>query len=335
MYLNTPYWITTCLHYSEPWEDLIAKAVKPFVDVVLQTGIADNFYFTRSKESSPHLRLNFKGNPEVFENVLKPNLEEHFQQYFISKPSKEENAVQQNRNVDFSSVNYIQHTRYEPLIQRLGSQLGWEISETAFSAASRIANHLIREKSSTWTYNEMMSAAMKLHLSMVYASGLDLNDAAIFFRALFRDWETHFINQNSNHSFESAEAPHLSFRRVLKAHHDGISSHIAALWETFRHWEHTESVEFISWFKSVNEVSLELDMALEIGKLSPIPDSSGIHFNESEKPGHEKWTFLAEYGYFLNNNLGIQNKHEGYLFFLLDHSLKTITQNTMKLKMAG
>jgi hypothetical protein len=41
----TTKWLTVCLHYNEPWEDFLSIAVKPYIDVVMQTGVAERFYF--------------------------------------------------------------------------------------------------------------------------------------------------------------------------------------------------------------------------------------------------------------------------------------------------
>ena len=83
----TTQWLTVSLHYNEPWEELLVKAVKPYIEVVLQTGVAERFFFQRSWERGPHIRLFFKGNSFILENMLKPNIQEHFLQYFESRPS--------------------------------------------------------------------------------------------------------------------------------------------------------------------------------------------------------------------------------------------------------
>ena len=74
-------------------EEFLVKAVKPYTDVVLQTGVAESFYFLRSWEKGPNIRLWFKGNPFILAKMLRPNLDEHFLQYFESRPSVIRNPV--------------------------------------------------------------------------------------------------------------------------------------------------------------------------------------------------------------------------------------------------
>jgi hypothetical protein len=76
----TATWLTASLYYNGPWEYFLAKAIKPYVDVVLQTGVAERFFFERRWQESPHACLYFKGNADVLHHILKPNLQEHFQQ---------------------------------------------------------------------------------------------------------------------------------------------------------------------------------------------------------------------------------------------------------------
>ena len=84
---TTTDWLTVNLYYGKPWEEFLVKAVKPYTEVVTQTGVAERFFFERNWERGPNISLTFKGSPNVFFKILKPNLEEHFLQYFDSRPS--------------------------------------------------------------------------------------------------------------------------------------------------------------------------------------------------------------------------------------------------------
>jgi hypothetical protein len=77
----------------------------------------------------------------------------------------------------------------------------------------------------------------------------------------------------------------------------------------------------------MNQVSLELSLAIEIGKLQALRGKFFV-LDGNECPACGIWSYLAEYAYFLNNNLGIQKQHEGYLFYLLDQSFRFILQNS-------
>ncbi len=331
MLTKTPTWITACLYYGEPWDDLIGKAVKPFTDVVLQTGIAERFYFTRSLDRGPNLRLHLKGDPEVLHNVLKPNLEEHFLQYFDTKPSsRTEPKYSEGFPDSFKWLpnNSIEYKLHEPLLHRFGGEIGWKISESIFAAISSIANHVIRNRATNWNYTEMLGTGMKLHLGLCYAAGMNLQDTSNFFSMMLKDWESKYLRLMGvtiNGGINSFE---LSFKRILKTQQIDMASYVSALWEIFRNIKHLESDEFANWFNELRRWSLELELAIDQGKLNSLPgtfSSSGIVESSSKL---DTWSCLSEYIYFTNNNLGIHKQHEGYLLFLLDHSLKKLVHRS-------
>lgn len=328
MLSKTQYqWFTVCLHYNEPWEELLGKAVKPFVDVVLQTGVADSFYFVRSWERGPHLRLNFKGNAEVFENVLKPNLEEHFLQYFESMPSQLKQPVYSvsfPENFKWQPNNTIRYIDHYPLYHRFGSQIGWEISEKFFAASSTISLHLTRAKSTNWTYSEMLSSAIKLHLSLAYASGMSIVEASRFFKLLYNDWESRQDQKNGVQSLNPNANTQSSFHRIFQAQRSDVVAYHSAIWELFRNYSRVESKPFVNWFHEITNVNLELEMAYEIGRLKPIPGYITENISTETAKNKNLWCFLAEYILLTNNKLGIHNKHEGYLLYVLVNSLTKI-----------
>ena len=84
---NTSNWLAAYLYYNEPWEQLLTDAIHPYVKTVLTTGIAQQYFFIRYWDRGPHIRLRFKGDPKIINAVLQPNLEEHFLNYYDSRPS--------------------------------------------------------------------------------------------------------------------------------------------------------------------------------------------------------------------------------------------------------
>ncbi|HHH49559.1 MAG TPA: hypothetical protein ENK52_01120, partial [Saprospiraceae bacterium] len=66
-------WLAVHLFYNEPWEEFLAKAVKPYVDTLVQTGIAAQFFFIRYWERGPHIRLRIKGEKNIIDNIVQPN----------------------------------------------------------------------------------------------------------------------------------------------------------------------------------------------------------------------------------------------------------------------
>jgi len=85
--IPTSKWLATHIHYNEPWEEFLVNAVLPYTKTVMQTGIAECFYYERSWKRGPHIRLYIKGNETVVNTLLQPNMVEHFEYHFNQSPS--------------------------------------------------------------------------------------------------------------------------------------------------------------------------------------------------------------------------------------------------------
>lgn len=311
-------WLTASLYYSEPWEYFLAKVIKPYVDVVLQTGVADRFFFERSWEGSPHIRLFFKGNADVLHHILRPNLKEHFQQYFDARPS----AAFDGGFMGISPsllINTVQFEDPNPACQRYGGQREMEVLSKQFHASSIMVLGKLKDKINHWNYNELISNAIKLHLSFSYSVGLSIEETSRFFQFLELDWMTNNMAAAAAH--EDGILPY--FRRIFDAQKGDIISYHAALWELFKNYRKTEDEGFIAWFHANANAGLELSLALESGKLQTKP---GI-FPEEQFDNPEQahlWNFFAEFVRSTNNRLGIQGRDEGYLYFAISKSLRAV-----------
>jgi hypothetical protein len=330
-------WLTVCLHYNEPWEEFLIKAVKPYIDVVLQTGVAERFYFQRSWERGPNIRLWFKGSPYVLENMLKPNLEEHFHQYFESRPSF---IVEPQYPIGFPAEfrwfpnNSVQYFNYEPELDRFGGRLELLLCEKQFQASSCIVLKTLKEKTGKWTYNEMIGAAIKLHLSLAYAVGMSMEEAQLFFQWMADDWA--FKNTKTeveNGKSQDKEAALRSFQKIFELQKKDIVPYHAALWELFKNYRKVEDEAFIDWFHINVNTSLELGLALESGKLQVrrVLENTPPPCNPDQAA---LWNFYSEFVFLTSNRLGIHSKNEGYLYYAIGKSLQAIRAGITPLKKA-
>ncbi len=317
----TNQWLTVCLYYNEPWEEFLAKAVKPYVNVVMQAGIAECFFFQRSWERGPHIRLWFRGSADVLQTMLKPNLEEHFSHYFDSLPSL---LIEPNYPSGFPDDrrwhpnNSVQYFNYEPELNRYAGRLELSLCAKQYQASSTLVMKTLKDKTYNWTYNEMMSAAIKMHLSFAYAAGLSLSEAGDFFHLMFENWRKESLPDDSG---ASGEASIRSFARIFEMQKKDILPYHSALWELFKNFHAIEDVNFVRWFHENANVSLELSLAIESGKLR---EKSGcIPIGTLGNPEQEcLWNYFSEFVQLTNNRLGIHKKNEGYLFYMLDQSLR-------------
>ena len=320
-------WLTVCLHYNEPWEEFLIKAVKPYIDVVLQTGVAERFYFQRSWERGPNIRLWFKGSPYVLENMLKPNLEEHFLHYFESRPSfilDPQYPAGFPAEFKWFPNNSVQYFNYEPELDRYGGRLELLLCEKQFQASSCIVLKTLKEKSGKWTYNEMISTAIKLHLGLAYAVGMSIEEAQQFFQWMADDWAMNQVKSEAeNGKVQDKETALRSFQKIFDLQKKDIVPYHAALWELFKNYRKVEDEAFIEWFHVNTNTSLELGLALESGKLETRYNSTaGVPANSPEQAA--LWIFFSEFVRLTSNRLGIHNKNEAYLYFATGKSLQAI-----------
>ncbi|MEO1258004.1 MAG: lantibiotic dehydratase C-terminal domain-containing protein [Bacteroidota bacterium] len=318
---TTAKWLGVGLYYAEPWEEFLLKAVKPYTDVVVHSGVVDSFFFERSWERGPNIRLWFKGKPYILAKMLSPNLQEHFQQYFESRPSLvnppnyPKGFPEEYKWLPNNSVQYLDGFPGE---NHPTGQLSWSWLEKQYEASSLLILNNIKEKGLRWTYNEMISTAIKIHLAFAYAMGMDLEEANHFFNFLADNW---FITKYPN-QLEDQKATQQSFRKIFNLQRKDTVPYHLALWELFRNYESLEDPWLVKWIKTNNETSIELNFALENQQ---IPVKRQLF----DDPGYPRaWEYYESLVKLTNNRLGLYNKNEGFLLFIMAESLKAAVSSS-------
>jgi len=318
----TTKWLTACLYYHEPWEEFLAKAVKPYIDVVVQTGVADRFYFQRSWERGPHIRLFFKGNAYILENMLKPNLKEHFLQYFESRPSFFVAKTSPNGYHRFPE-NTVQFLDEGP-----GDLAEMPFYEEQWQASAQLVLQVLKEKALHWDYHEMMSTAIKMHLGFVFSAGLSLEEAQSFFQWMLEDWmKKNEANEVKNGKIANGGGLLPAFQKNFEAQQKDFIPYHAALWELLKNYRKIDDKEFVKWIRTSSSVSLKLGRALK--------PAEGRVFDQEKYGASPVWQFYAGSVHLVNNQLGLANKNEGYLYFTLSQSLLRVKKGLPSFSKAG
>ena len=116
------------------------KRYKPYIDTIVQMGIAEQFYFLRFWERGPHIRLFIKGEETVLDKLLIENLSEHFHNYFDSKPSQRTDPNYPPNfpeNYKWISNNTVQLIESAPDFYRFGGEEGATDSRKTISLILR------------------------------------------------------------------------------------------------------------------------------------------------------------------------------------------------------
>lgn len=323
-------WLTVCLYYNEPWEEFLLKAVKPYADIVMQTGIAERFYFQRCWENGPHIRLWFKGNENILEGMLKPNIEEYFAHFFESRPSF---RVEPNYPSDYSDKlkwepnNSLRYLPNAPAMSCFSGALGLSICEKHYHASSKVVLESLADKGVRWTYDDALSTANKLHLSFAFAVGMDLEEAKQFFQQLFNNWKAGNFSTKEGLEFKEDRSQAdriLSFNRIFELQRAGITAFNQALWQSLENGMNLdEEGANEEWIQTTLNINIELGLVQDAGKLKMEECPLEFHSDLKLSPEQEQfWRVYARLIHLTNNRLGIVNGDEGYLFYSLAKSLK-------------
>lgn len=323
MAINATKWLTVCLHYNEPWDEFLTKAVRPYVEVVLQTGIAESFHFERSWERGPHIRLRFKSTEFLLEKMLLPNLLEHFQQYFDFRPSfliEPKYFSRQTSGPNWHPNNSIQILDNQSDTTSNFFSTHERFFENQYHLSARLALFFLKQHENSWTVDERLGTALKLHLGMLYAFDLGLEHAQNFSAWAYKNWEAK-AGETAGAKLDK-ELMRINFHSAFERQRMDLLSYLTATWELFRNYRKVESPAFVRWIHVNTKANLELQTGLHTNQLKPCKTSL-----EAPTP---IWTFYADFIEKTNNRLGILHTYDvGYLYYTMSQCLKLMAQNAI------
>jgi len=332
---NAPkQWLAAYLYYAEPWEAFLTKGVMPFVQQVLDAGWAQQWFYIRYWEQGPHIRLRFYGTPAQMEPI-KPALEKHFNAYYKQHPSeREESEWVKNLPPErqWFPNNSIQYIEYEPETDRYGGPVGLLISERHFQDSS-VAIMGVTAESDEWDYTRALGAAIQMHLGFAYGTGMNRHEATRFFVRTFQGWLPRA------YYFWEKDVPQEEYQRrrteTLKAFDENwqkqkgtILPYVKMVWEALEQDQEFEQTWLNDWVQGVARTTAQLAAEQEKGTIIWPPYKMQ---NEEPEPQiaperQERWKIYDSYIHMINNRLGVQNRDEGYLGYLIKESFIQMEQ---------
>lgn len=332
-------WLAAHLYYNEPWEEFLTKAVEPYIRTVMRTGVAEQYFFIRYWDQGPHIRLRFKGEETIINQLLRPNLYEHFNNYFESRPSERmepEYPADIPDSLRWLPNNTIQWVPYTPEYNRYGGLTGMAITERQFQASSDVTLHHIRQRGFKWSYDDALGTAIKLHLSFAHTIGLSLAEVCDFFGMIFYNWLPRSFRlsgtiENSGEYRQKSEETLLAFRQSFSLQKEALLPFHRTLWEALEAAEEFEEEALNTWLTQMAVIRLQMETTQSHGELSPrqanyyLSDRLKAYLSPAR---HLLWGIYADFIHMTNNRLGILNKDEGYLGFIIMESLRAIYGDT-------
>ncbi|MCP5052034.1 MAG: hypothetical protein GY940_33000, partial [bacterium] len=303
-------WLAAYLYYSEPWQEFLVQAVKPFARSILDKELAEGYFFIRYWEKGPHIRLRFKGDAQQLETDVKPLLETHFNTYFNQKPSDRSEPENMDRfpaEWKWFPNNSVQYIPYEPENERYGGPVCMEIGEKQFEASSDAILSVI-EESEGWDYERALGAAIQLHLGFSFALGMDLTETSGFYSRISRLW----FNRSYGYDKDiSAEELKRRQEVTLKAFADNFSKQKAALvpfhetvWDAFEQGAEFEQEWLNQWLTDMAGIGKQLQEAQSKGQVE-VPEWYNLPPMENiPEKRQQLWAILESYVHMTNNRLG-------------------------------
>ena len=309
--ITTTSWLGVRLYYARPYELLLTQALLPYANTVLQTGVADSFYFQRGQTDGPHIQLCFRGSPEYIDTLLCDNAQEHFSNFMETMPSIRAEPSTLEHPIDTrhrQPNNSVLCEKITPPVTAHGGSFAHYLSEKMYQCGSLATLNLLRQslQLDNWTHDEAGSNAIQFHLYFLHAVGYDPAQSADFLRELLheRQAERGFHHQRT-------------FRRALHIQQHHLFDYVRAVWARLDAQAVSEEDPLFEWYHAARTVGRALHSGAE------------QHFFELSKT--QIRGLYRRYLTTINNCLGIQNQDEHYLLFTLSETLagkKVVRQPT-------
>jgi hypothetical protein len=325
-------WIEVRLYYEEPWEEFLIKIIKPYCDTVLGSGAAERYFYIRYWERGAHIRLRFYGETQTLENILKPNIESHFSNFFSRKPSnRREPNYPKNVNPDtvWQANNSIQFVDYEPETSRYAGAYGMVIAEKHFFHSSEtVLESMTNIGLKNWSYEQALGVAIKLHLSFVHAVGFDIFTAKNFFKEVFYHWLPLSIQREritQAQQVQQNETIINTFEQSFLEQGESLLSYHAAFWGVLLEDVGFEEDYLNEWHATCRFSKQEFMLADAQSLLEERPVKYQIDFQTTlEERDYLLWEIYSDFFHLTNNRLGISNHDESYLAYLMMRSMEKL-----------
>ena len=329
---QTEKWLSAHIYYNEPWEHLLHNSLLPFVNSAVKMGIISQYFFVRYWDRGPHLRLRLKGDAETLTTILQPHVEEHFQNFMDTYPST---RIDPSYPIDFPATykwypnNSIVFSSYIPETERYAGGIGMLLSEEQFYLSSQLVLQLIKTHKDDWTYDDAMGRAIQLHLTFAHAMGLSLEEAIDFFHFFYKNWlnQKEETNQQSHSRFKnsgSEEETIATFERAYNFQKEILESHIAQLWHSLENDYADVPEDTKEWHRQNKAIQLKIQQANANQQLNKRTAKYRYAIAAPNPLAQTLWSLYADFVHLLNNRLGIHNRDESFIAYILVQSLSAM-----------
>jgi thiopeptide-type bacteriocin biosynthesis protein len=189
------------------------------------------------------------------------------------------------------------HAPYEPELERYGGTQRMEIAERQFEASSRAVLTVLDDD---WPYDKVLGTAITMHAALAAAAGWSRGEAAAFFRRAIAGLAHWLVGPQP--SAEAMQELLGAFAVRFTPQREALRGHVDAVWQAVLADDCADVPWVAAWTTEMRAVLAELRGTFG-GSLDPA------------------FAILVSYLHMTNNRLGVSNRDEAYLSYLLAASL--------------
>ena len=289
---RTHQWLQVSLQPTDTPHALLTNNVYPYIQTVLETGMADSFSFSRRSGSRGKLHLYFKGQTDVLQHILAPNTTHHFQRVL--------------------SRRAVACTPYYPEPRRYGGATGHFLSMLQYRSSSETVLEQLHRNGAYWNASRALETARRLHLDLLFRARFEPAVGALFFAQLHEHFQHGYRTRPGNGMRYAANA-----ERLLDADR---------YWWQLLHTDPPTDESWRRWDSMQQIISNSLQRALAQGKLRERPQTELLRVHR--RGNHDQaqlWSFYADFVRLTNNRLGLSTEDEGYLYYSMAKSLHALS----------
>ena len=315
-------WLSVHLYYEGNIEQLLKQGVFDFLRKASKEKWIFSYFFIRYWDRGTHIRLRIKTSEGIIQENLKQFLLTYFQNYFKKNPSSRNNnkANLHTKDLAWFPNDSIQFIDYEPEIDRYGGLDAINIAENHFHLSSKVCLSFLNDTKKNTLYEKSLSNAILLHLGLLYAFKLCINDMILLLNAICDSWIYNSIPNDHDDSFIDNKNKIMTvFEVQFEQQKNHIVPYVLKIWQALQDGIDFEKNEFNNWVKENESYANKLADLYQSNKLCIPPNTT------YEKYRNHKTAILPileSYIHMTNNRIGIFNIDESYIAYLMATSLR-------------
>ncbi len=321
------FWLSLYIYHESTSDSLLAEVLYPFLQAMQVAGFVRQFFFIRYfDQSGPHIRLRLEGDYETILQLVQPQLEltlhsllgDHFIKATEASEAFEGAPVPEGKRIET-----LQYIHYIPETDRFAGKTGLRIAEDHFAASSKVVLETLFAFYPDWDYDQAMGTAIRLHLALLHGTGWDREKIATFFHLVCLQWLPRAFPSHFSHMTEEQlqlqETETLAyFENSWQNQATALKAYIQTILSLLDSGQVFEDAGFDAWRQHSAAVWTNLDHAHSKGLLATRPAQfSTTAFEHLAEKEHLLFHLYADFIHLTNNRLGISNRDEGYLAYIL------------------